>query len=242
MALYARELTGRGQQVDVSLQESVLMSLETAMQHYDLRKEIRTRVSREMPVAAGIGLYPCKDGHIWSYVVAGAGAGWDVIIDWLDSEGMAGDLKDPKWVEVFELLGDFRRLMAMANDPSALIARLGQFAEINEVVSAFMMSHTKKEIFEAAAPRRIMMVPAQSPKDLIECPQLEALGYFVDVEHPELGTSLKYPGAPCYHISGAQWRISRRAPLIGEHNAEVYEKELGFSREQLAILKQEGAI
>ena len=155
---------------------------------------------------------------------------------------MAGDLKDPEWAEVFELLGNFRALIAMANDPTALVARLGQFAHINEILVAFLMKHTKREIFEAAAPRRIMMVPAQSPKDLIECPQLEALGYFVDVEHPELGTSLKYPGAPCYHISDAPWRISRRAPLIGEHNADIYEKELGLSREQLAILKQEGAV
>lgn len=87
-----------------------------------------------------------------------------------------------------------------------------------------------------------MMVPVQNPKDLVESGQLEALGYFVDVEHPELGMSLKYPGAPYYHISDAPWRISRRAPLIGEHNFEIYEGELGFSSEQLAILKQEGTI
>ena len=86
------------------------------------------------------------------------------------------------------------------------------------------------------------MVPAHTPKDLLESSQLEALGYFVDVEHPELGTSLKYPGAPYYYISDAPWRISRRAPLVGEHNSEIYEKELGFSREQLATLTQEGTI
>jgi len=242
MALYTRELTGRGQQVDVSLQESVLMALETAMQHYDLRKEIRRRTSREQPVVPGIGLYPCKDGHIWSYVVAGAGAGWEVILDWMESEGMVGDLKDPKWAEVFELMGNFRALVALANDPPALMARLEQFAHINEIVEAFLMKHTKREIFEAAAPRRIMMVPVQSPKDILENPQLQALGYFVDVEHPELGTTIKYPGAPYYHISDAPWRISRRAPLIGEHNSDIYEKELGLSKEQLAVLKQEGAI
>ena len=242
IALYARELTGKGQQVDVSMQESVLMSLETAMQHYDLRKEIRKRVSREAPVVPGIGLYPCQDGHIWSYVVAGAGAGWDVIIDWLEGEGMAGDLRDPKWSEVFELMGNIRALVAMVADPPALIARLEQFAHINEIVIAFLMKHTKKEIYDGAAPRRIMMIPAHTPQDIVESPQLEALGYFVEVEHPELGATLKYPGAPCYHIAEAPWRISRRAPLIGEHNAEIYEKELGFSREKLAILKQEGAI
>ena len=177
MALYARELTGRGQQVDVSMQESVLMSQETAIPSYDLRKVVRRRVSAETRVIPGVGLYPCKDGYIWSWVLAGAGVGWDVVNDWLDSEG-----------------------------------------------------------------RRIMMVPVQSPKDLLESPQLEALGYFVDVEHPELGMSLKYPGAPCYHISDAPWRISKQPPLIGEHNFEIYEGELGFSREQLATLKQEGAI
>ena len=242
MALYVRELTGRGQQVDVSLQESVLMSLETAMQHYDLRKEIRRRSARELPTMPGIGLYPCQDGYIWSYIVAGAGAGWDVILDWMESEGMVGDLKDPKYEESFQLVGNLRALMDRAADPEARMARMAEFAHMNEVITAFMKAHTKNEIYEGAASRRIMMVPAHTPKDLLESSQLEALGYFVDVEHPELGASLKYPGAPYYYISDAPWRISRRAPLVGEHNSEIYEKELGFSREQLATLTQEGTI
>lgn len=242
VALYARELTGRGQHVDVSMQESVLMAQESAMQYYDLRKEILQRNATEAPVISGIGLYPCKDGHIWSFVVAGAGAGWDVVVDWMDSEGMAGDLKDPEWEEVFRLMGDLRALEALAADPAALASTLANFAHINEVLGAFIMSHTKKEVYEVAASRRVMMVPVQSPKDLLESTQLEALGYFVEVEHPELGATLKYPGAPCYHISDAPWRISRRAPLVGEHNLEIYEGELGFSREQLAALKQEGTI
>lgn len=243
VALYARELTGRGQHVDVSLQESVLMAQETAMQYYDLRKEILRRSATEVPVLPGMGLYPCKDGYVWSFVVAGAGAGWDVIVDWMDSEGMAGDLKGSEWEEVFRLMGDLRALMALVTaDPAALEGFLAKSARINELLATFIMSHTKKDIYEAAASRRIMMVPVQNPKDLVESGQLEALGYFVDVEHPELGMSLKYPGAPYYHISDAPWRISRRAPLIGEHNFEIYEGELGFSSEQLAILKQEGTI
>ena len=69
IALYAADDIGQGQFVDVSLQESVLMSMETAMQHYDIRKEIRQRVGREEPTVPGIGLYPCKDGYVFSYVV-----------------------------------------------------------------------------------------------------------------------------------------------------------------------------
>jgi crotonobetainyl-CoA:carnitine CoA-transferase CaiB-like acyl-CoA transferase len=51
-----------------------------------------------------------------------------------------------------------------------------------------------------------------------------------------LGQSLKYPGPP-FRLSETPWRIVRRAPLIGEHNVEIYEKELGFSEEQLALLR-----
>jgi len=242
VALYARELTGRGQHVDVSLQESVLMAQETAVPTYDMRKVVRRRVAAEAPLIPGSGLYPCRDGHIFAGVVAGAGAGWDVIIEWLDCEGMAGDLKDPKWRETFQLMGDIRALVALARDPLALAARLADFAHINEILGTFMKSHTKGEIYRGAVAKRVMMVPVQSPKDILESPQLEALGYFVNVKHDELGMNLKYPGAPCYYISDAPWRISRRAPLIGEHNLEIYEGELGFSKVKLAALKQAGVV
>ena len=39
-----------------------------------------------------------------------------------------------------------------------------------------------------------------------------------------------------------KWSIRRRAPLIGEHNLEIYEKELGLSRQQLTVLKESGVI
>ena len=240
IALYAREFSGEGQQVDVSLQEAVSLAMETAMQTFDMKKEIRRRIERP-PVIPGIGLYECKDGHVLSFVVAGAGAGWDVIVDWMDSEGMAGDLKDPKWDEIWALVSNFRALIALMTDPPSLMARLEQFGHIGEIYSAFLASHTKAEIYDTAAERRIMITPVQSPKDLVDSPQLAALGYFVDVEHPELGSTLKYPGAP-YQFPQTPWKIHRRAPLVGEHNSEIFEKELGVTREQLAILKQEGAI
>ena len=242
IALYTREFTGEGQQVDVSLQESVLIAMETAMQHYDMRKEIRKRMGREEAVVPGIGIYQCKDGHVLSFVVAGFGAGWDVIIDWMDSEGMAGDLKDPKWNEVWELIMNFRELVALANDPPRLMARLEQFGHIHGLLKTFLSGKTKHQIYDEASEKRIMIVPIQHVKDLVESPQLDALNFFTDVEHPELGMTLKYPGPPYYHLSETPWRIWRRAPLIGEHNAEIFEKEMGLSKEELSKLKQQGAI
>jgi benzylsuccinate CoA-transferase BbsE subunit len=242
IALYARDDSGIGQFVDVSLQESVLMSMETAMQHYDMRKEIRQRIGREEPVVPGIGLYPCADGYVYSYVVAGFGAGWETIVDWMDSQGMAGDLKDEKLNDIWELITNFKLLVALLNDPPKLMASLEKFAHISGLLKAFLLKKTKQQIFDEAAERRIMIAPVQNARDLVESPQFQALGFFTEVNHPELDMTITYPGAPYYHISDTPWRISRRAPLLGEHNMEIYEKELGLGRTQLLILKNQGAI
>ena len=87
-----------------------------------------------------------------------------------------------------------------------------------------------------------MINPVQNAKDIVESPQFNALNFITGVEHPELGMTIQYPGAPYYHISDTPWRISRRAPLLGEHNREIYETELGLTREQLLILKTEGVL
>ena len=91
-----------------------------------------------------------------------------------------------------------------------------------------------------ALARGIVLIPASTPKDLLADPQLEARDYWEEVEHPELGTTLTYPGA-LYKSSEVKWKIGR-APLIGEHNREVYEGELGFTKERLAAMKQSGVI
>ena len=59
----------------------------------------------------------------------------------------------------------------------------------------------------------------------------------MELEHPELGTTITYPGA-FTKASEAPPKLSRRAPLIGEHNREIYEKELGLSKEEIVILKE----
>lgn len=243
IALYARDLTGEGQAVDVSIQESVMPAMEVAMQYYDLRKEIRTRMGRIEPAIPGMGgVYRCIDGYVYAGIVAGAGGGWDEVIDWMDSEGMAGDLKDPKWQEVFELIVDMNALTAMVNDQKKFRAMLGQFDVVQGFLKKFLEGKTKQQIYDEAAERRIMIVPVQTVEDLVNSPQLNALGFFHRVEHPELNMTVTYPGAPCYELSDSPWRISMRAPLLGEHNLEIYEDELGLSKEQLVLLKQNGAI
>jgi len=80
-----------------------------------------------------------------------------------------------------------------------------------------------------------------TPRDLLDHPQLRARGFFVSLEHPELHDTLRYPGAP-YRLSETPWQLRRRAPLIGEHNMEIYGGELGVSQAELAVYLAAGVI
>ena len=66
-------------------------------------------------------------------------------------------------------------------------------------------------------------------------PQFAAREYFVDIDHPTLGT-LKYPGAP-FEMSGTPWEARSPAPTLGQHNQEVITQRLGHTTEQLAQMR-----
>ena len=81
-----------------------------------------------------------------------------------------------------------------------------------------------------------MLQPIYSVKEAAEHPQLQGRSFWQEVEYPELDATVKHPGGFC-KPSGTICRILRRAPLIGEHNTEVYQ-EIGISREEVKKLKQ----
>jgi formyl-CoA transferase len=115
-----------------------------------------------------------------------------------------------------------------------------QFARIEAPLNRFFMKHTKVELFEGAIERGIMLYPVYSPKEIAEDPHLKERGFWKELQHPELGEDITYPDA-FVRFSETAYGLRHRAPLIGEHNQEIY-AELGLSREDQAILKQGGVI
>ena len=87
----------------------------------------------------------------------------------------------------------------------------------------------------------VFAVPTGTAQDVVESPQSVARGFIVTMDHPELEASVRYPGAP-YILPESPWRLSRRAPLIGEHNSEVYQEALGLDENEILCLKQDGVI
>jgi crotonobetainyl-CoA:carnitine CoA-transferase CaiB-like acyl-CoA transferase len=85
-----------------------------------------------------------------------------------------------------------------------------------------------------------MLYPVYGAKEIREDPQLMARGFWSNVDHPELGEVTFFPGSP-FVFSGERQKI-HRAPLIGEHNEDIYCAELGISEEEFVTLKEAGVI
>ena len=236
IAHYYLEAAGEGQHIDVSMQEAIIPFLMGSVESWDVNRVNKKRMGGYsfVPRPSPPGplrlryCYPCKDGYVefnpgggLNLALASSSA---VLFEWMDEEGMAGDFKGYNWRKF-----DSSRFTEKECD------------RLNDTLTRFFLTKTKSELYEAALQKRILVAPLNSVKDIVEDSQLGAREYFTDVEHPELGETVTYPGAPV-KMSGSPWRVSRRAPLIGEHNEEIYVKELGISPEQLAELKLVNAV
>jgi benzylsuccinate CoA-transferase BbsE subunit len=219
VALYHRQTTGEGQQVDVSIQDCMNWH---PTGDWDLNRRVGKRGFTLLPVQVR-HIWPCKDGYVmWRYTGGPQAVRHSIpLVKWIAEEGMADD-----WLKNFDW------------------ANFSHFTTTQEIIDRmeeqtinFFMKHTKAEIMEGAIKYRIMLYPISSVVDLRNSPQLAARDFWQEVEHPELGTKITYPGKWANN-SKTPPKISRRAPLIGEHNQEIYEKELGISNEQVLELKK----
>ncbi|UCB43618.1 MAG: CoA transferase [Dehalococcoidales bacterium] len=224
MALNYRQMTGEGQFIDISIQTALVQSGETG---WDLRKRFQPRGGMRNPGVQITRTWPCKDGLVtWVYMPGQFRAATNTaFVNWMDNEGMATDfLKEFDWEE-FDYAEVTQEIMDRLEEPTG----------------KFFMSHTKLELLEGAVRHRILFYPQFDTTDVLESVQLGAREFWVDVEHPELATTLTYPG-PFAKLTETPIRITRRAPLIGEHNREIYEEELGIPDEEIVRLKQAGII
>ena len=117
----------------------------------------------------------------------------------------------------------------------------GNLAHITEMVGNFAAHLTRDEMAYGAQERGLNWGSIRAPDELVDEGHLNDRGFWVEGPHPELDRSFKYPG-PAGIYNGSPWRISRRAPLIGEHNEEIYCGELGLQRTELAYLAESGVV
>jgi len=212
-ALYWRRHGGTGQHIDVSKQQST-MHLE--------RSQLRRYIdSGKSPNRTGMGrllesLVRCKDGN---YVI--------LILS-----------SEKQWQGLFQAMG---RPEWGAREPfNTQAGRSAHYSELRERLAAWAKNHSAQEVFEMVQGLKSACAPAYTAEQFFNSPQITARQYLLEVEHPLTG-KLKYPGMP-YRFSNLPRPTRRAAPLLGQHNENVFCDRLRFSKEELVKLRQAGVI
>ena len=131
-----------------------------------------------------------------------------------------------------ELLEDPRFCTAEAQE------RPENYEAFMQIFLPWCMERTKEEIVSLGQANRVLVAPVNNAEELVNDPHMKARGSFVDIDHPVAG-KVKCSGAP--FRAGDHFQIRQPAPLLGQHNEEVY-GELGYSKEDLVKLRETGAI
>jgi crotonobetainyl-CoA:carnitine CoA-transferase CaiB-like acyl-CoA transferase len=225
-ALVHRSVSGQGQCIDASIHEACALTTEAAIANYVYRGEVMLRQTGRHHAARPTPRtqFRAKDGNYVCALVAGRLTPRYIgeLAELLDTNGMAGDLRDPKY-----------------QDPAVIAANTPHI--IDDLVAGFIASLPAEAVYHAAQQRGFTWGAVRPPEALLDDPHLNDRGFWKPVEHPELGRSFTYPGEPAIY-NGSPWRISRRAPLIGEHNWEILGGELGLSRAELCVLAENRVI
>ena len=221
-ALFQRERSGFGQRVEVAMQEAVLnyCRISFARQLLTGCPAERWGNQSQLGMTAPSGIYPCRPGgpndYVFIYTSRAGNHQWERLL------GVIGrlDLKDDPRFE----------------DPPG---RAAHAAEIDPLISAWTCQYTKREAMERLGQAG---VPAGAVFDTLELTADEHLnrrGAIVSIDHPTRGT-IKMPGWPV-KMDRSHVRVEA-APLLGQHNREVYEELLGLRGVDLARLGEEGVI
>ena len=225
-AVYYRDMTGEGQYIDASIHEACALTTEAAGTTYIYTGKV---VQRHTGRAASLDQseptqFQTQDG-LW---VNTTRTGFNLtparlqrLATMLDQYGLAQDLLDEKYQNLATIQANLRH--------------------IGEVLEHFFANVPQEESWRAGQENGLPWGGVRSMDEIINDEHLRDRGFFTEVEHPELGHRFIYPGGAATY-NGSPWRISRRAPLIGEHNEEIFCGELGVQKAELTLLAESGVI
>ncbi len=217
IALYIRDAlgSGKGQVIDAALFESALRAQEFTAAHYSATGVVRNRIGNDGPA-----------------IPAGA-----------------FHTRDNRWVML--IVGEhrmFQRLMAavgridLAGDPR-FITNAGRGAhqeELNRAIAAWVEANDLSIVMDALEAADVPMSASYTIADIFADPHIEARGDLVDVDDPVLGRIRMQGVFP--KLSETPGAVRGPAPMLGQHNAEVYEQLLGINTAEQQCLRDAGVI
>lgn len=157
----------------------------------------------------------CKDGYIGFYVMLQHQ--WEHL----------SVLTEKVWMQDDER---FATPLARNMNPDAAMAELGPWFK----------ERTVDEVVQLGQELRVPTAPVASADRVARNPQFRARGYFTDIGKDKTG-KVQAPGRP-FNLEKTPWKLRAKAPTLGEHNKEIYCNRLGFSKEEMVILSEQGVL
>ncbi len=200
MALYHQRLTGEGQHVDVSVQEAIASTLRM---WWTITPTL-AQSGGGKPNHSGdlTRLRAASDGYILPNPGIGAGLNWRSVVEFLEEP----ELDDERFADAS--------------------ARLANAEELGKILDRCFETKKKTDVFYAAHERRFIYGIVQSPEEVLDNPQYQHRGYFVEQDHPIVGPAT-YPGAP-FIMSGTPWEASLPAPFLGRAQRRSLPEQAGL--------------
>ncbi len=216
-ALEYRQRTGEGQYIDISQVEATASLLRTAILKYTVDGRPPEPMGNRSQEAAPHGVYRCHGDDRWCAIAVFNDAEW---------YGFCRALGNAPWTEDSLF--------------STLSGRLENADELDRLVEEWTTERTAEEVMALLQKEGVAAGVVQDAADLANDPQLKARGFFVELDHPELGKTIS--DAVPIKLSDTPARYNRAAPLSGQDNDYVYGELLGVSQAEMLRLRQKGVI
>ncbi len=216
-ALIHRQRTGQGQYVEVPQRETAMQTIgELLLQQIETGETFAPHGNR-IPGAAPHEAFPCRGEEEWVAIAAFTEGEWRSLCAAI---GRPALLTDPR----------FCTLLDRKRNEDALEAE----------VAAWTRRHTKEEAAALLQAHGVTAAPVATGRDIFADEQLDALGFYVELDHADAGRH-RYPGL-AFHLGATPGVIRRPPPLFAEHNRHVLVDRFGLSQEEYAALEGDGVI
>ena len=216
-ALFARWITGKGQFIEMSKQEMLMQMSRVPITGYNELGISQHRDDIKYRLNFNY-LYPCKDG--WVALMHNQPHHWNALMKLMGN---------PEWSKDPRMSDSTRRIQEVP------------WPEYWEKISEWTKNQNKTEVGIAYQELGGPGGPCWSLSEFITlCPQIKERGFLIEIEHPKAG-KLPYPSTFSKYGSWP-WEARCPAPLLGQHNEEIYCRRLGFSKQGLTELREEGIV